>query len=790
MKMSAVISMACVCVLSIWNAPSSAGESQIKPLEPGKFGLALSAPAQPGKWVEAPFLSGYAEYPITVEGWIKLRNGNQCGTVISSCLKESFSHWGVIYGPGTGELSLASPDGEPTKANTVANLADDQWHYVALLIEEKRQQLYVDGTLALDKVSPVEPSLLELLKVESPSSPDNYAFVGNGAKPAAVSSELAKEEGEIAHVGASLNDGQYGNNSAWIPSETKGFFQIDLGTDRTISLFTLGRDRAKQVTDRQTDYIQIETSMDGANWTTVFSQGGITQLEGYDIRKTIGIFVQPVTAHFVKVTVSSREGEVRQPCIDEFGVFGPPALKEPAANLPALIFGDNSLVDPGLKGPLCIGGSPYDKLEGRSPLVDEIRISKGIRDVKAKPSTPFTCDENTISLWHFDAYDEQTGFIDESPIGNRAVMTPPCAEPTLALRKGIVIDRRQWSGTVPPPDGMEITDNDIEIIKSTGVDHIKLLITPHTYITADGIKAENMWYIDEIVNLVVGKGLPVVVCIHPELPFKYVYLASSYDFQKMLKFYEAFAAYMAQRWTPEQLAFELMTEPFGNAYDWTPLQYRMWETVRRQMPKHTLILSGDRAGHISGMPNIIPVNDSNVMYMFTTYDPTIFTFQGGEYWGDVLKPLAGLPYPSTPENVEAVLPEILAKIPVEKQDAVRKATMEYGYERWNKERLDARLKPVLDWNASYGNNLRIWIGEFGALGACQGGVKEADRWAFFRDTREVFEAHNIGWSYWSYNEVFTIMKPEGREPFDPAVPAQVDTNLIEALGLPGRPIQG
>ena len=85
---------------------------------------------------------------------------------------------------------------------------------------------------------------------------------------------------------------------------------------------------------------------------------------------------------------------------------------------------------------------------------------------------------------------------------------------------------------------MKISRDDILLIKSMGFEFIKLIMNPAVFKLENGLKSSNMWYFDQIVNLVVNENLPVVVCIHPEHDFKKEYLDSKTQFESFLGFYE------------------------------------------------------------------------------------------------------------------------------------------------------------------------------------------------------------------------------------------------------------
>ena len=71
-----------------------------------------------------------------------------------------------------------------------------------------------------------------------------------------------------------------------------------------------------------------------------------------------------------------------------------------------------------------------------------------------------------------------------------------------------------------------------------------------------------------------------------------------------------------------------------------------------------------------------------------------------EFWHE----LKGVPYPSTPENVQAAAAEL--------PDAVhRLAVVRYGLDRWNAERIDAEDGQVAAW-AEHGA-FRSMCNEFG-----------------------------------------------------------------------------
>ncbi|MEN6383979.1 MAG: cellulase family glycosylhydrolase, partial [Phycisphaerales bacterium] len=367
---------------------------------------------------------------------------------------------------------------------------------------------------------------------------------------------------------------------------------------------------------------------------------------------------------------------------------------------------------------------------------------------------------------------------------NSKIISPP-AKLRLKLERGITIDRQLRS--LPPAQYRDIHQGDIQLIKSMGFEFIKLIINPALYKSGDNLNSSNTWYFDRIVNLVVNEKVPVVVCIHPESDFKTRYFNDKTEFDSLISFYEHLAEYISQRWNPDQLAFQLMTEPAGASSHpddwnhWDKLQHLIWKAVRQKMPGYTLILSGDMTGKIEGIYDITPVSDENVLYSFTFYEPHIFTFQGGNWQPDGIPYLKNLPYPSSPENLKSMA-DFLQDVPEQFNKALQKDIESYANQSWNYHTLKARIEKLSDWNQYYGRGrLKIWCAEFGCY---QGGVNPADRCQYIKDLRTIFEANNIGWAYWSYNETFSTMTSD-RTSFGEANKQTPDKEILKAL-LPDK----
>lgn len=97
-------------------------------------------------------------------------------------------------------------------------------------------------------------------------------------------------------------------------------------------------------------------------------------------------------------------------------------------------------------GGLSIGSLVNHEI-GCAGLIDEVRLTKGIRDISKGTKTPFQPDERTIALWRFDEQ-QGTSIADAGLLGNTArvvsARTPPVsnlAEPPSGLQHTLADDR-------------------------------------------------------------------------------------------------------------------------------------------------------------------------------------------------------------------------------------------------------------------------------------------------------------------------------------------------------------
>jgi endoglucanase len=232
-----------------------------------------------------------------------------------------------------------------------------------------------------------------------------------------------------------------------------------------------------------------------------------------------------------------------------------------------------------------------------------------------------------------------------------------------------------------------------------------------------------------------------------------------------VEFWQAFAAHLEQ-YDPETMFFGPMNEPVfeDDPSAWLPIQERLLTAIREVAPEHTLIATGALWSSRETLLEMTPLADPNIVYDFHFYDPFVFTHQGASWTWDAVEAMRDIPYPSSPEAVQAAADKL-------RNDEAKAAVLDYGQQRWDAARIEAEIARVADWASE--NNVHIICTEFGTYRPY---APDADRALWIHDTRTAFEKYGIGWAMWEYDESFGVVLQSGRNPV-------VDQPVAEALGL-------
>jgi aryl-phospho-beta-D-glucosidase BglC (GH1 family) len=311
------------------------------------------------------------------------------------------------------------------------------------------------------------------------------------------------------------------------------------------------------------------------------------------------------------------------------------------------------------------------------------------------------------------------------------------------------------------------TADDIALMDTMGFDHVRLSIDGDELLRGappNGLNESFVAELDIAANTMLKDGLRVIVDVHPTDEFKHELRTDDAAVTRFCALWSALAGHYVQT-DPDRVFFEVLNEPeFDNAQQWAAIQTRLIAAIRQAAPYHTIIAT---AGHYSGLTDLLtlePLADLNVIYTFHDYEPFPFTHQGATWTMAEVRPLRGVPYPSSPENIAAAVSQ-------EPQLSGQHWINTYGLDRWDAARIHSELSFAGKWAALH--HVPVYCGEFGVY---QAFADPAMRAAWLRDTRTALEDQGIGWAVWDYQGSFAVVtKTDGNASPIPAV--------ASALGL-------
>jgi aryl-phospho-beta-D-glucosidase BglC (GH1 family) len=311
------------------------------------------------------------------------------------------------------------------------------------------------------------------------------------------------------------------------------------------------------------------------------------------------------------------------------------------------------------------------------------------------------------------------------------------------------------------------TPADFALIKSLGFDHVRLSIDPEHLVNdpqLGSLRLDPMQRLDRTVKQIIDAGLAVVLDIHAEESWKARLTHGDDPVEQLCAFWGTFAGHFAAT-DPEKVFFEIMNEPtLQDLYRWQGIQTRVVARIRTVAPQHTVIATSSMYSSVDSLLAMEPVRDEDVIYTFHDYNPMWFTHQGATWGSEGWAFLRGVPYPSTPESVQAVLGQ-------EPDERERLWLQRYGWDRWDAARIGSEVAAMAEWAQRRG--VPLYCGEFGVYREYAPATARAN---WISDMRTALEAKHIGWAMWDYQGNFGVVTKNGGN-------TVVDQAVVSALGL-------
>lgn len=332
------------------------------------------------------------------------------------------------------------------------------------------------------------------------------------------------------------------------------------------------------------------------------------------------------------------------------------------------------------------------------------------------------------------------------------------------LSRGVNISHWFWN-TPPNPDSsyfeQYITAADIQLLRSTGVRHVRLPIDILLLFDWDnpvGLKSQYLPYIDRAIQMFVSQKIAVILV--PFGSLDYLGVQEQY-LDRAIYFWERFAEYIRE-YDSEYVFIEVANEPeVQDPLYWSALQEQFIAVIRQQAPEHTIITAtplrfseaDDAFGVSYALAETEPSSDPNVVYGIYFYEPFYFTHQGVS-WGDpIFQYLRNVPYPSDALNIVPVIEQLQQEMNPEVFNEVSPHLWQYSQETWDINVLEARLQPAIQWAVSHG--VPLMVTEFGVN---RKGTSPLYRLNWLRDMRTLLDRYQLGWTVWDYSGCADTMR--------------------------------
>ena len=308
---------------------------------------------------------------------------------------------------------------------------------------------------------------------------------------------------------------------------------------------------------------------------------------------------------------------------------------------------------------------------------------------------------------------------------------------------------------------------DVERLAACGFDHLRFPVDEVQLWDEQGERENEAFeLLEQGLDWCEQAGLRAVVDLH--IVRSHYFNASSEpplfadpaEQEKFCALWRDLSEALAQR-SLDRVAYELLNEPVArDPDDWNRLAARALAEVRAREPERVVAIDSNGAADPRTFTELRVPEDEHLILSLHFYDPLLFTHYRAP-WAAMRVYEGPIDYPG-----ELVSQKEWDAFPPELRFACRKERVFAGPD------IERVLAPALALAKETG--LRLWCGEFGALGTTSEPARE--RW--YRDLLAALARHGIPWTVWEYKGDFGIFDGEGR-------PTLVHSVLSEALSSSG-----
>ena len=292
-----------------------------------------------------------------------------------------------------------------------------------------------------------------------------------------------------------------------------------------------------------------------------------------------------------------------------------------------------------------------------------------------------------------------------------------------------------------------IKEEDIEVIKNLGLDHIRVPIDYDLVEDNEGnYKEDGFAYLDKVLDWAEKYGLNMILDLHKTFGFSFddgeaetgFFENASYQ-ERFYKLWEEFAKRYGKY--SDRLCFEILNEVTEKEYCdiWNEISTKCIKRIRAIAPDIKILLGGYYNNSIEALKDLALPVDENIVYNFHCYEPLVFTHQGG-YWVAGMDTNFRMPFDVTYGKYNEYTEQNLARYAADFSDFDPDKVMGVDYF----ENLVSEAVRVAEER-----NVALYCGEYGVINLAT--AEDTMKW--YKMICSVFEKHGIGRAAWSYKEM-------------------------------------
>jgi endoglucanase len=195
---------------------------------------------------------------------------------------------------------------------------------------------------------------------------------------------------------------------------------------------------------------------------------------------------------------------------------------------------------------------------------------------------------------------------------------------------------------------------------------------------------------------------------------------------------------------PNNVLFEIYNEPYDiTSNAWRLCAVGIVDSIRKILPQHSLIVGGNNWNNINALADLGVLQDTNIIYNFHYYEPTIFTHQGATWIGNAVA-TTGVSFPYNANTMPNLNPLAVG--------TWGEGAFNY-YNIWGN--CDSVIKPLQTGkNFATLHNVPVTCNEFGSFGNFA--PTDDSRCRYTKCIADALSSLQIPYGYWEWDGGFSF----------------------------------